>query len=152
MYTFYVMSVVWHQLTSTRCSMWADVTCINCMLVSATATDEVERLTRENAALREEVEQLKRELVAAEVQNGGICCITLCLMVIFLANLGWLFFPWFLFLFPSLLWCCWFGGRKGIWPVKNWVVGSWHGYLSGARCGLAYGPADATATHCLLLQ
>ena len=26
------------------------------------------------------------------------------------------------------------------------------GYLSGARCILAYGPADATATHCLLLQ
>jgi len=26
----------------------------------------------------------------------------------------------------------------------------WCGYLSGARCRLAYGPADATATHCLL--
>jgi len=24
--------------------------------------------------------------------------------------------------------------------------------LSGARCRLAYGPADATSTHCLLLQ
>jgi len=32
------------------------------------------------------------------------------------------------------------------------VVGCWHGYLSGARCRLAYGPADATATHGLLLQ
>ena len=32
------------------------------------------------------------------------------------------------------------------------VVGCWGGYLSGARCRLAYGPADATATHCLLLQ
>jgi len=31
-------------------------------------------------------------------------------------------------------------------------VGYWHGYLSGARCILAYGPDDATATHCLLLQ
>jgi len=28
----------------------------------------------------------------------------------------------------------------------------WHGYLSGAMCRFAYGPADATATHCLLLQ
>ena len=27
-----------------------------------------------------------------------------------------------------------------------------HGYLSGARCRLAYGPADATATYCLLLD
>ena len=47
----------------------------------------------------------------------------------------------------SMLWHCWLGGRKGIRPVKNWVVGCWHGYLSGARCRLAYGPADATATH-----
>ena len=53
---------------------------------------------------------------------------------------------------PSVLWRCWLGGRKGIQPVKNWVVRCWHGYLSGARCRLAYGPADATATHCLLLQ
>jgi len=29
---------------------------------------------------------------------------------------------------------------------KNWVMGCWCGYLSGARCRLfAYGPADATA-------
>jgi len=26
------------------------------------------------------------------------------------------------------------------------------GCLSGARCRFAYGPADATATHCLLFQ
>ena len=38
---------------------------------------------------------------------------------------------------PSVLRCCWLGGRKGFWPVKNWVVGCWHGYLSGARCRLA---------------
>ena len=44
---------------------------------------------------------------------------------------------------PSVLWRCWLGGRKGIRPVKNWVVGCWRGYLSGARCRLAYGPADA---------
>jgi len=47
---------------------------------------------------------------------------------------------------------CWLGDRKGIRPVKNSVVGCWRGYLSAARCRLAYGPADATATHCLLLQ
>ena len=33
-----------------------------------------------------------------------------------------------------------------------WVVRCWCSYLSGTRCRLAYGPADATATHCLLLQ
>ena len=47
---------------------------------------------------------------------------------------------------PSVLWRCSFGGRKSIRPVKNWVMGCWRGYLSGARCRLAYGPADATAT------
>ena len=45
-------------------------------------------------------------------------------------------------------------GRQEGHPAckKLGVVGCWHGYLSGARCRLAYGPADATATHCLLLQ
>ena len=37
---------------------------------------------------------------------------------------------------PSVLWRCWLGGRKGIRPVKNLVVGCWRGYLSGARCRL----------------
>ena len=27
------------------------------------------------------------------------------------------------------VWRCWLGGRKGIRPVKNWVVGCWHGCL-----------------------
>jgi len=53
---------------------------------------------------------------------------------------------------PSVLWRCWLRGRKGIRPVKNWAVGCWCGYLSGARCRLAYGPADATTTQCLFLQ
>jgi len=53
---------------------------------------------------------------------------------------------------PSVLWRCWLGGRKRIRRVNNWVVGCWHGYLSGARCTLAYGLDDATATHCLFLQ
>jgi len=64
----------------------------------------------------------------------------------------WSYFKHVIFLSPSVLWRCWLGGRKGILPVKNWVVGYWCGYLSGARCRLACGPADATATHCLLLH
>jgi len=44
------------------------------------------------------------------------------------------------------------GRQEGTPPVKNWEVGCWRGYLSGAMCRFAYGPADATATHCLLLQ
>jgi len=44
------------------------------------------------------------------------------------------------------------GRQEGHPACKNWVVGCWRGYLSGAKCRLVYGPADATATHCLLLQ
>ena len=53
---------------------------------------------------------------------------------------------------PSVLWHCWLGGRKGIRPVKNWVVGCGLGYESGSRCRFAYGPDDAMVTHYLLLQ
>jgi len=59
---------------------------------------------------------------------------------------------WIMIIMPSMRWSCWLGSRKGIQPVKNWVVGCWRGYLSGAMCRFAYGPSDATATHCLLLQ
>ena len=31
---------------------------------------------------------------------------------------------------PLVLWHCWLGGRKGIRPVKNWVVGCWHSYVA----------------------
>ena len=39
---------------------------------------------------------------------------------------------------PSVLWRCWLGGRKGIRPVKNWLVMCWRGYLSRERCWFAY--------------
>jgi len=51
----------------------------------------------------------------------------------------------------SVLWCCKLGGRKGIWPVKR-LSGGMLAWLSGMGCRLAYSPADATATHYLLLQ
>ena len=44
------------------------------------------------------------------------------------------------------------GRQEGHPACKNRVVECWRGYLSGARCRLAYGPADAIATHCFLLQ
>ena len=45
-------------------------------------------------------------------------------------------------------------GRQVGHPACKKLSGGvlWHGYLSGARCRLACGRADATATHCLLLQ
>jgi len=44
------------------------------------------------------------------------------------------------------------GRQEGHPACKKLSGGCWLGYLSGARCRLAYGPADSTATHCLLLQ
>jgi len=44
------------------------------------------------------------------------------------------------------------GRQEGHRPVKTLSGGCWRGCLSGVGCRLAYGPADATATHCLLLQ
>ena len=43
------------------------------------------------------------------------------------------------------------GWQEGHPARKNWVVGCWHGCLSGVRCRLAYGPADATATFTFLV-
>ena len=39
------------------------------------------------------------------------------------------------------------GRQEGHPACKKLSGGMLHGYLSGARCRLAYGPADATATH-----
>ena len=41
------------------------------------------------------------------------------------------------------------GRQEGHPACKKLSGGCWRGYLSGASCRLAYGPADATATHCL---
>jgi len=46
-------------------------------------------------------------------------------------------------------------GRQEGHPASKkteWWGAGVHGYLSGVRCRLAYGPADATATHFFLLQ
>jgi len=50
-------------------------------------------------------------------------------------------FPW------QVLWCCWLGGRKGIWPVKlSGEIQTWLSVWSEAKMICMYGPADATAT------
>jgi len=43
-------------------------------------------------------------------------------------------------------------GRQEGHPACKKLSGGVLAWLSGARCRLAYGPADATATHCLLLH
>ena len=67
---------------------------------------------------------------------------------------SYLLLLWYtLFTLPSVLWWCWLGGWKSIWPVKTWVMRCWCGYLSGARCTwLAYSWDYATVTPLSLLQ
>jgi len=59
---------------------------------------------------------------------------------------------------PSVLWHCWLGVRKSIWPVKiqwrmlvfcGYMLSGYHFHLrAGARCRLfAFCPADDTHTH-----
>ena len=43
-------------------------------------------------------------------------------------------------------------GHPACKKLSGGLVGCWRGYLSGARCRLAYGPADATATHWFYLS
>ena len=85
---------------------------------------------------------------------SGLWCVSMCRLwcVTVCQSVGVMVHVSVCMYLPSVLWRCWLGGKKGIQSVKNRVVGCWRGYLSGARCRLAYGPADATATHCLLLQ
>ena len=40
-------------------------------------------------------------------------------------------------------------GHPACKKLSGGLVGCWHSYLSGVMCRFAYGPADATATHCL---
>jgi len=44
------------------------------------------------------------------------------------------------------------GRQEGHLTCKNWMMECWHGYLSRVRCRLAYGAADTTAAHYILLQ
>ena len=44
------------------------------------------------------------------------------------------------------------GRQEGHPDCKKLTVGCGRGYLSAARCRLAYGPVDSTATHSLLLN
>jgi len=55
-------------------------------------------------------------------------------------------------LMPSVLWRCWLGGRKASSLYKTEWWGAGMVICLETSCKLTYGPADATATHCLLLQ
>ena len=75
---------------------------------------------------------------AAIRQSRTCCCGLLLEQTDQRMDTVWFHRPCSAYYVPSVLWRCWLGGRKGTWPVKNWVVGCWHGYLSGARRKLAW--------------
>ena len=114
----------------------ADATCACRSVTPATAPST---LTSLHTSSSKTTSPTPRQDSASTVRNSLslsllLAVLTSCCLVVYL---------------PSVLRRCWLGDRKGIRPVKDWVVGCWHGYLPGARCRLAHGPADATATHCL---
>jgi len=92
----------------------------------------------------------------------GDICLRSCDMLMFnvfivsgynrVYRIWWILFCFFVSQLPSVLWRCWLGGRKGIRPVKklNGVVLAWLSVCSEVQTCIC--PADATATHCLLLQ
>jgi len=53
---------------------------------------------------------------------------------------------------PSCEWPYPFSALTLLVGRQEGLSGGLLAWLSGARCRLAYGSADATATHCLLLQ
>jgi len=59
----------------------------------------------------------------------------------------------FSFAFSALTLLVWWQeGHPACKKLSSEVLACQRGSLSGARCRLAYGLADAIATHCLLLQ
>ena len=76
-------------------------------------------------------------------------CFVLCSQCYFGSLTLLIFVPFSFISLSSVLWRCWLEGHPA---YKKQSGGCWCCCLSGARCRLAYGPADATATHCLLLQ
>ena len=94
------------------------------------------QLCARSPIMRKKNRIIQRSLVESDVYD---CLVSAVNWLAFLSQLLSAFYchsysvPWVL----SVLWHCWLGGRKGIRPVKNWVVRCWHGYLSGVRCRLA---------------
>ena len=79
------------------------------------------------------VHKIPHQMIKVLVNHMNITYITWCINKT-LASL----FKWFAFSDTLAGW------QKSIWPVKNWVTGRGHGYLSAVRCRwLAYGPANA---------
>jgi len=74
-----------------------------------------------------------------KVTDKPVCCILFVL-----------FFLFNTFAFSALTLLA--GRQEGHPACKKLSGGCCRGYLSGARHRLAYGPADATATYCLMLQ
>ena len=83
-----------------------------------------------------------------------VLIITVNVMVMVAFTLTKYWFLWQLLgrIWPSVLWRCWLGGRKGIRPVKE-LSGEVLAWLSvWCEVQTCTCPADATATHYFLLQ
>jgi len=134
------------QLAELLASSVVDVRCIGVVVVSVwfTRWRRCRRRRRRNAAVA--TRQLSAAVATTNTTSPNLTPIKHVLQ--------WppVIYSHAIYILPSVFWRYWLGGRKGIRPVKNWVAGCWRGYVYAARWRFAYGPDDATATHCLLLR
>jgi len=63
-------------------------------------------------------------LLVRQFNNSVNACSRWCLTCCGCLLVGYFLFSNVVHNVPSVLWRCWLGGRKGIRPVKNWVVGA----------------------------
>ena len=107
------------------------------IVIAAGSTSE---LKRELSAFDDKVTRMERSLhqVTWYYLHEGLLCWSRSLVIIqghmwenltgSLVSQNFSFV--FLYLFvPSVLWCCWLGVRKGIQPIKIWLMRCWRGYL-----------------------
>ena len=68
-------------------------------------------------------DKTNKQITQTLAQWWRCCTETLQLAgVLFHSCLFYFHSPIAVHLWPSVLWCCWLGGRKGIRPVNNWVL------------------------------
>ena len=67
-------------------------------------------------------DKTNKQITQTLAQWWCCCTETLQLAGVFHSCLFYFHSPIAVHLWPSVLWCCWLGGRKGIRPVNNWVL------------------------------
>ena len=103
-----------------KCSVWHVLTGSHSFICHLThlSTREISHPARISR-----LATFKRTVKRTDLTAFLLCNCTWCVL-----NIDEVIAMSFFLFMPSVLWRCWLGVRKGIRPVKTWVVGCWHGY------------------------